>query len=120
MEGVSYYIGRSAMERSLAVLSDLAPDFALVFEHLKPCRQVRDGRHFIPHGIFSHVRDYTGLDRMTTYSDEEIREMLGPGFAFRYSNMDEMERRRTGSVRYFPAPDSGWLSCAVAVRRQGA
>jgi len=27
--------------------------------------------------------------------------------------MDIMEKRRTGSCRYFPTPDSGWLSCAI-------
>jgi len=27
-----------------------------------------------------------------------------------------MEERRTGSSRYFPTPEAGWLSCAVAVR----
>ena len=117
MEGLTYYIGRPAMERVLSTLSGLTAEQSIIFEHLKPCRLISDDRRFIPYGIFSHVRDYTGMDRMTTYSEEEIRAMLAPGFAFRYYDMSEMERRRTGSNTFFPTPDSGWLSCAVAVRR---
>jgi len=117
MEGLTYYIKKPAMAQVTECLSGLAPDLAIVFEHLKPCRLVSEDRRFIPYGIFSHVRDYTALERMTTYSEDEIRAMLGPGFSCRYCNMDEMEAKRTGTKRYFPAPDSGWLSCAVAVRR---
>ena len=118
MEGLSYYIGRPTMERVFASLSDLAPDLSIVFEHLKPCRLVSGDRRFIPYRIFSHVRDYTTLDHMTTYAKDEIRAMLGPDFSFNYCDMDVMEMRRTGSGRYFPTSDSGWLSCAVAVRRR--
>jgi len=117
MEGLTYYVGRPVMERVLASLSGFVPDLRIVFEHLKPCRLVSDERRLIPYGIFSHIRDYTSLDRMTTYSKEDIRAMLGPGLSLCYTDMDEMERRMTGTHRYFPVPDSGWLSCAVAVRR---
>lgn len=117
MEGLSYYIERPAMERVLESLSTLAPDLSIIFEHLKPCRLISEERRFIPHGIFSHVRDYTNLDRMTTYSEDDIRAILGPGFSLRYCDMDAMESGRTGSCRYFPTPDAGWLSCAVAERR---
>ena len=118
MEGLSYYIKKPVMERVIECLLGLAPDLAIVFEHLKPCRLVSEERRFIPYGIFSHVRDYTALSRMTTYSEDEIRAMLGPGFSLGYYDMDTMEAKRTGSCRYFTAPGSGWLSCAVAVRRQ--
>jgi O-methyltransferase involved in polyketide biosynthesis len=117
MEGLTYYVGRPAMERVLASLSGLVPELCIVFEHLKPCRLVSDERRFIPYRIFSHIRDYTSLNRMTTYSKDDIHAILGPGFSLSYSDMDEMEIRRTGTRRYFPVPDSGWLSCAVAVRR---
>jgi O-methyltransferase involved in polyketide biosynthesis len=116
MEGLSYYIEKPAMEQVFASLSDFIPDLNIVFEHLKPCRLVGDERRFIPYEIFSHVRDYTGLTRMTTYSEDEIHEMLGPDFSCNYYDMDKMEIMRTGSKRYFPTPDYGWLSCAVAVR----
>lgn len=118
MEGLTYYIPRPVMERVLRCLAGLACDQAVVFEHLKPCSLISDERRFIPYRIFSDVRDYTGMDRMTTYSDGQIREMLGPSFRCRYADMDLMERQRTGVNRYFPAPDSGWLSCAVAERRE--
>lgn len=116
MEGLSYYIPRLAMERILFTLSGIPAVKAVLFEHLKPCRLVREKHRFIPHRIFSDVRDYTGLSRLTTYTEAEIREMLTPGFACSYYDMDEMEKRRTGQHRYFPAPDCGWLSCAVATR----
>lgn len=117
MEGLTYYIERPAMERVLSMLSGLTAKQSILFEHLKPCRLIGDDRRYIPYGIFSHVRDYTGMERMTTYSDEEIRAMLSPGFISHYYDMSEMESRRTGSNTFFPRPDSGWLSCAVAVRR---
>jgi O-methyltransferase involved in polyketide biosynthesis len=119
MEGLSYYIERSAMVRVFESLSDMFPDLSIVFEHLKPCRLVTEERRFIPYRIFSHVRDYTALDRMTTYSPDEIVAMLGPDFSCSYYDMDAMEKRRTGSSRYFKTPDAGWLSCAVAVRKAG-
>jgi O-methyltransferase involved in polyketide biosynthesis len=119
MEGLTYYIGRPAMERVLKSLSGITPDLSIVFEHLKPCGLVSEERRYIPYRIFSHVRDYTGLERMTTYSEDDIRAILGSGFSCNYFDMDEMERRRTGSCTYFPTPGSGWLSCAVAVRNPG-
>jgi O-methyltransferase involved in polyketide biosynthesis len=118
MEGLSYYIGRPEMHQVIASLSGISAEQSIIFEHLKPCNLISDDRRFIPYGIFSHVRDYTTLDRMTTYSEEEIRAMLPSGFTCSYYNMDEMERRRNGSNTYFPSPGSGWLSCVVAVRRK--
>ncbi|MDP3397303.1 MAG: class I SAM-dependent methyltransferase [Methanoregula sp.] len=119
MEGLSYYIERPAMERVFESLSGLVTDLSIVFEHLKPCRLVNEERRCIPYRIFSHVRDYTALDRMTTYSQDEVVEMLDPDFSCSYYDMDTMEKRRTGSCRYFLTPDAGWLSCAVAVRKAG-
>jgi O-methyltransferase involved in polyketide biosynthesis len=117
MEGLSYYIPRSVMEQVIRSLSGLSPDMYLLFEHLKPCHLVSRERRYIPYQIFSDVRDYTGLATMTTYKEEDIRLLAGPGFSCRYFNMDEMERRRTGKCRYFPNSGSGWLSCAVMSRR---
>jgi len=117
MEGLSYYIDRPVMEQVFAALSGLTPDMNIIFEHLKPCRLISEERRFIPHRIFSHVRDYTGLEQMTTYAKDEIHSMVGSGFSFRYYDMNEMENMRTGSCRYFPTPEAGWLSCAVAVRK---
>jgi O-methyltransferase involved in polyketide biosynthesis len=117
MEGLTYYIMRPAMEQVLSTLSGIAAEQSIIFEHLKPCRLINDERRFIPYKIFSHVRDYTTLDRMTTYSKEEIQAILSPDFICSYFDMSEMENRRTGLGTFFPTPDSGWLSCAVAVRR---
>lgn len=116
MEGLTYYIGRPVMEQVLSYLSGLTREQYIVFEHLKPCRLISEERRFIPYRIFSDVRDYTSMQRMITYSRDEIIAMLGPGFSCRYSDMDVMEKRRTGANKYFPTPDSGWLSCAIAGR----
>jgi O-methyltransferase involved in polyketide biosynthesis len=116
MEGLSYYLSRQAMAAVLSTLSGISGRQSIVFEHLKPCRFIRGDRRFIPGTIFSHIRDYTALDRMTTYTEGEIREILQEDFTCSYYDMDEMERRRTGTCTWFPTPDSGWLSCAVAVR----
>lgn len=118
MEGLTYYIPREGMAGVLSALSGIPGEQSIVFEHLKPCRQVREERRFIPEKIFSHVRDYTALDRMTTYTEGEIREVLPPDFTCSYYDMDEMEKRRTGACTWFPTPDSGWLSCAVARRNR--
>lgn len=116
MEGLTYYISRDRMAGVLSTLSGIPGEQGLVFEHLKPCRLIREERRFIPETIFSHVRDYTALDSMTTYTEGEIRGLIAPDFTCFYFDMDEMEKRRTGAYTYFPTPDSGWLSCAVAMR----
>jgi len=116
MEGLTYYISREGMDGVLSNLSGIAREQSIVFEHLKPCRLIREERRSIPGRIFSHVRDYTSLDRMTTYSEGEIRAILPAGFTCSYYDMDEMEKRRTGACTYFATPDSGWLSVSVAVR----
>ncbi len=118
MEGLTYYIGRRAMQQVLSTLSGITAEQSIVFEHLKPCSLINEDRRFIPYRIFSHVRDYTSMDRMTTYSDDEIRAMLPAGFVSVYYDMSGMELKRTGANTFFPTPDSGWLSCAVAVRRK--
>jgi O-methyltransferase involved in polyketide biosynthesis len=114
MEGLTYYISREGMAGVLSALSGIPGEQSIVFEHLKPCRLVREGRRFIPEKIFSHVRDYTALDRMTTYTEGEIQGLLPSDFTCCYYDMDE---RRTGACTWFPTPDSGWLSCAVARRK---
>lgn len=119
MEGLSYYVRREEMVQVVSTLSDISPDLSLVFEHLKPCPAIREERRAIPGKIFSHVRDSTGLDSLTTYTEPEIRSLLPPGFSCQYIDMSVMEERRTGSRRYFATPDAGWLSCAVAVRWRG-
>lgn len=116
MEGLTYYISREGMTGVLSTLSRISREQSIVFEHLKPCQLISEERRFIPGKIFSHVRDYTALQRMTTYSEGEIREVFSPDFTCSYYDMDEMEKRRTGACTYFPTPDSGWLSCAVAER----
>ena len=118
MEGLSYYVTRPAMEQVFYKLSEIAVEQSIIFEHLKPCRLINDERRFIPFGIFSHIAGYTRMDRMTTYTEENIRAMVAPGFTCEYYDMSEMERRRTGSSAFFPTPDSGWLSCAVATRNR--
>jgi len=117
MEGLSYYVRREEMARVLSTLCGIFPHLSIVFEHLKPCTAIREERRAIPGKIFSHIRDVTGLDSLTTYTESEIRSLLPPGFSCRYQDMSVMEEQRTGSRRYFPTPDAGWLSCAVAVRR---
>ena len=119
MEGLTYYISKQAMGHVLDTLSGIAPAQTVVFEHLKPCRQICEERRFIPYRIFSHVMEYTSLDRMTTYTKEEVRAIFASDFSCSYYDMAEMELRRTGSGTYFPTPDSGWLSCAVAMHRSG-
>ncbi|MEI6293629.1 MAG: class I SAM-dependent methyltransferase [Methanomicrobiales archaeon] len=116
MEGLTYYISREGMAGVLSTLSRIPGQQSLMFEHLKPCRLIREERRFIPETIFSHVRDYTALNCMTTYTEGEIRGLIAPDFTCCYYDMDEMEKRRAGACTYFPTPDSGWLSCAVAVR----
>ncbi|MDO9540690.1 MAG: class I SAM-dependent methyltransferase [Methanocalculus sp.] len=117
MEGLSYYIDQMVMQNVMDSLKESFPNLAIVFEHLKPCPRIHQERRYIPYDIFSHVRDYTGIDRMTTYAEDEIVAMLGPGFSTRYSDMDEMELRRTQKSTYFPAPEYGWLSVAVGERK---
>lgn len=113
MEGLTYYIGRKDMEDVVSSLSGLAAGHSVLFEHLKPCHLINEKRRYIPYEIFSHVRDYTGLDRMTTYSCDDIRELFPRDYSCNYFDMSVMEHRRTGLNRYFPAADAGWLSCAV-------
>ena len=117
MEGLTYYIKKPAMARVITSLAALDSDLTIIFEHLKPCRLVSGERRFIPHEIFSHIRDYIQMDRLALYSEDEIRTIMGHGFSVRYYDMDSMEQRRMGSCRYFPTPGSGWISCAVAERR---
>lgn len=117
MEGLTYYIGRQQMELMAAALTASFPGLAVVFEHLKPCHLISDTRRHIPYDIFSHVRDYTGCREMTTYTEEQIRTIFGHGFSLSYTDMDQMERRRTGTQKYFPTPEDGWLSVAVIKQR---
>lgn len=116
MEGLSYYIDQQAMQQVIQALERSFPHLSIVFEHLKPCRQISSDRRFIPYDIFSHVRDYTGLPKMTTYAKEEIIGICGDGFTCTYSNMDRMELERIGRPDYFPTPEDGWLSVAVLSR----
>lgn len=115
MEGLTYYLPRKVLENIVVSFTDLFPALSLVIEYVKPCLSITIDRRDIPCRIFSLIRDYTGVDRMTTYTGEEIRAMLPENFSLLYFDMDTMEERRTGSRKYFPSPDSGWISCAVAI-----
>jgi len=116
MEGLTYYLSRQVMEGIISALNGLSSELCLIFEHLKPCRSISERRRYIPERIFTDIRDSAGLDLLTTYTEEKIRSMLPPGFSCSYYDMSDMELQRTGTRTCFPAPECGWISCAVATR----
>jgi hypothetical protein len=114
MEGISYYLPP-------AILSGMAAQFAspdstnrIIFDYLLPCRLVPEERQKFPRGIWLTINRDCNPGGTTTYSGQELDNILATAGCSRvfHHTMHDIERERTGTNRFFPAPADGWIRIA--------
>ncbi len=115
-EGISYYIPRAAVSAVLSRFASGSRQNAVILDSLLPCRLVREDRSYISRGIWGIIHRDCNFTNTITYSPGEMEEMLA--FAgcdrVRHHAMDEMERLRTGTNRYFLTGGDGWIRISTA------
>lgn len=116
MEGISYFITREQLCAILDRFRSPGRTNRLVIEHLLPCRCIAPERRRIPREVFAIVRDETGTPAPAAYTRDELAVLLGErGAILAHCTVSAMERHRTGSNRYFPHPEDGWIGCLMAL-----
>jgi O-methyltransferase involved in polyketide biosynthesis len=115
-EGISYYLPREVSSGVLSRCSSGSGQNAVIVDSLLPCRLVRKDRTYISRGIWSIIHQDCNFHSTVTYSPDEMEAMLASAGCdrVRHHAMDEMERLRTGTNRYFLTGGDGWIRISTA------
>lgn len=114
MEGISYYLRKQELKNIIASFQ-WQKEGIFIIEYLVPYQLVSQARRSIPKEIFRIIQEDCGLDRITSYTKEELRAFFrekGGDLIASYTMVD-MELARTGVNTYFEKPSDGWIECVV-------
>lgn len=109
LEGIVYYLHTDDIVRILNYFYDMGGTAACDF-CLKP--ELLDTQYQrYPVEIFQKIRNYVTLDFIQFYSWEEITQVFSrAGFTSVHpTNMQEIQKERTGDILPFPTADSSWI-----------
>lgn len=109
-EGISYYIGRSALMDLIRLASNQSH---AIVEYMTPYEQVEPKRRAIPEKVFGIIGDECKLQSpMRTWDFDEIRAQA-PGTLVRRVTLCDIEKMRKiqgfEDSNDFPEPNSGWI-----------
>lgn len=115
MEGVSFYLDKCELEKIIASFKSRNGSNTFIFEYLLPDEKVTDERRTIPVQVFDKIKQYKGIDRVTTLSNENVNDIMQKigGRLVKHDSLMNMEKLRTGQNKYFQKPEDGWIESAV-------
>ena len=110
-EGISYYLPTESIQKLVHVIK---PD-RIIFEFLKQDDEIAADKVNIAKRVFDLILSRCKLPYIKRYNYSGIEKLFdNMSVADRYS-MKHLEKMRTGSNKYFPAEDSGWIEvCLLA------
>jgi O-methyltransferase involved in polyketide biosynthesis len=114
MEGISYYLPRSALQKLISRFGSGGRSL-IVIEYLLPCNNIEPSRRKIPREIFNLVERSAGLEEISCYTADDLREIFrGAGGKLLESwSMRDMEMERCKKNVYFPRDELGWIGCSI-------
>jgi hypothetical protein len=107
-EGISYYLPTASLQNLIKIIKPKRT----VLEFLKPNNEINEEREKIAHKVFSLISDAYGGLEIIRYSNSTIESLLGLPVITSYS-MYKLEKLRTGSNKYFPSNESGWIEICL-------
>lgn len=111
LEGISYYLKPRQMWDSIRGL-DTCKKNVNILEYITPAECIQPDRASIPDRVFDIIqRSISESMQIERFSYETLlkqAEIAGYDVVAR-STMQEIEKRRTGTNRYYPTTSSGWV-----------
>lgn len=108
LEGISYYLPTASLQNLIKVINPMRT----VFEFLKLNYEINKEHGRIAHSVFELISDACGGLEIIRYSNSKIENLFGLPVITRHS-MNNLERLRTGSNKYFPSDESGWIEICL-------
>jgi hypothetical protein len=108
LEGISYYLPEEPLQ---SIVTPYTPAWT-VFEFLKNDGEISSDRIEIPKKVFSLISRHCELKHIGRYSCSGVEKLFNMPVAVKYS-MKQLEKIRTGSNRFFPAEESGWIEVCL-------
>lgn len=115
LEGISYYLTKSEIENIISSLISPDKNNFLFFEYLVPLSSIKKERQYIPQNIFDIIKDFTGLEYITSFNHENVEALFNKFEAELKinSNLYEVEKMRLGENNFFKSRDEGWIEFSV-------
>lgn len=108
LEGISYYLSSKSMQN---LVRSIKPNWT-IFEFLKPEKEISTDRLKIPREVFGHILSMCDLSDISRYNYSSVEKVFNMPFVAKYS-MKRLEKMRTGSNRFFPTNNSGWIEVCL-------
>ena len=115
-EGISYYLPTDSIKNLVQVIN---PGWT-IFEFLKKDEEVASDRVDIPRKVFGLISDLCELSNICQYNCSQLETLFSNTSIVTKYSMKQLEEMRTGSNRYFPTEDSGWIEVCLLVNRQNS
>ena len=113
LEGISYYLPTGAIQK----LVHITKPHCVIFEFLKRDEDVAAKRVHIPREVFGLISNLCGLTNICKYRARQLGQVFDAlSVSARYS-MKQLEKMRTGSNRFFPTEDSGWIEVCLLMHQ---
>lgn len=115
LEGISYYLKPEQMWEGIRCL-DRCKKNTNILEYITPAECIQPDRAGIPDGVFDIIqKSVSGSMQIERFSYGDLsRQAQAAGYDIvSHSTMQEIEKRRTGTNRYFPTVSSGWVETVL-------
>ncbi len=110
LEGISYYLSPKSTKKLILTLK---PNWT-IFEFLKQDNEIITDRAKIAKEVFGIISNLCGLSNIWRYNYSKVEKLFDMPTKARY-NMEQLEKMRTGSNRFFTTEHSGWIEvCLLA------
>ena len=108
-EGISYYIRLDSIQNLFKVLN---PGF-IIFEFLKKEDEIDVNRINIPRKVFGKISSMCELPFIARFSYQQLEKLFTPFLIKDKFSMHRLEKMRTGSNKFFPTNESGWIEVCL-------
>ena len=108
LEGLSYYLPVKSIQKLIEVIN---PN-RTVFEFLKRNKEIIAERARIAEEVFGLISTQCDCSYIVRYNYAEVENLFELPILAKYS-MKQLEKRRTGTNRFFPTEKSGWIEVCL-------
>lgn len=111
IEGISYYLPTESIQKLVQVIN---PNWT-IFEFLKQDEEIATDRVNIHKKVFGLISSLCELSHIGQYNYSQLEKLFNNISILAKYSMKRLEEMRTGSNRFFPTEDSGWIEvCLLA------
>lgn len=113
-EGISYYLPTESIQKLVQVIN---PNWT-IFEFLKQDEEIATDRINIPKKVFGLISSLCELLHIGQYNYSQLEKLFNNISILTKYSMKRLEEIRTGSNRFFPTEDSGWIEVCLLANQE--